>query len=101
MERPRNIESTSIMTYGRDSPPGGYTVDPTLVKGSPDVEQPVRELGTAWKGATTERIECPACREMMEGCDCADLSSRLDEHMRTAHRGERYMERGKERIRGQ
>jgi len=101
MERPKFIESTSVMTYGSPSPVGGLKVEDATLEGGQNVDQPVRELGTAWKEATTERVECPACRELMEGCDCTELSTRLAEHMRTAHREEGFMKRAREKIRGE
>ncbi|NLK24975.1 MAG: hypothetical protein GX307_00125 [Euryarchaeota archaeon] len=99
MERPRGIESTSPMTYDQPSPVGGLKLDPAKWQEGPTMDRPVRELGTAWKEATTERVGCPVCHVILEGCDCGELSSCLREHMLTAHQEEGFMRKAKGQIR--
>jgi predicted small metal-binding protein len=38
--------------------------------------------------------------EMLEGCDCEELSTRLEEHMTESHGKESFMQRTKERVKG-
>lgn len=100
MERPRGIESTSPMTYGQAAPVGGLkTGGKTTVSGE-GIDRPVEQMGSAWKDATTEKVQCPSCMEMLEGCDCEELSSRLESHMIESHGNEGFMERAKEKVKG-
>ncbi len=57
-------------------------------------------MGTAWRDATTEMVRCPSCMEMLEGCDCEELSSQLEKHMIESHGEEGFMQGARERIRG-
>jgi predicted small metal-binding protein len=100
MERPRGIESTSPMTYAQASPVGGLKIGGGPTVSGADIREPVEQLGTAWKEATTERVRCPTCMEMLEGCDCDELSTQLERHMTEVHGKESFMQRAKERVKG-
>ena len=100
MERPRGIESTSPMTYGQAAPVGGLKTGGKATVSGEGIDQPVEQMGSAWKDATTEKVRCPSCMEMLEGCDCEELSSRLESHMIESHGNEGFMERAKEKVKG-
>ena len=100
MERPRGIESTSPMTYGQAAPVGGLKTGGKATVSGKGISEPVEQLGSAWRDATTEKVRCPSCMEMLEGCDCEELSTRLEKHMAESHGEEGFMERAKERVKG-
>jgi len=100
MERPRGIDSTSPMTYGQAAPVGGLKSSEARLESGGNIGKPVEQMGTAWSDATTERVQCPSCAETLEGCDCEELSTRLERHMSEEHGREGWMKRAGERIRG-
>ena len=100
MERPRGIDSTSPMTYGQAEPVGGLKTGGKATVSGENIREPVEQMGTAWRDATTEKVRCPSCMEMLEGCDCEELSSQLERHMIESHGEEGFMHGAKERIRG-
>jgi predicted small metal-binding protein len=100
MERPRGIDSTSPMTYGQAAPVGGLKTGRQATVAGENIGEPVEQMGTAWKEATTERVQCPTCMEMLEGCDCEELSTRLEEHMTESHGKESFMQGTKEKVKG-
>ena len=100
MERPRGIESTSPMTYSQATPVGGLKTDQRTTVSGENIREPVEQMGTAWKDATTETVRCPACMETLEGCNCEELSTRLEKHMTESHGKEGFMQNTKERVKG-